>query len=311
MALRAHLRRRLPYLSGFTLIELLVVITIIGILISLLLPAVQSAREAARRTQCVNNLKQMGLAVQNFESAKQRYPNGGACPWSWTPRNVYVRQGPGWAYQILPFIEQMSLYTQTSTTVIEQTPLQIYFCPTRRAPAQCPSQGNRAMMDYASATPEATINNLNTYWGGNTWEVDKTDDTKYYGIIIRSGLTRMTTPGSIRDGLSNTLLIGEKMVLTSKYETGDWCDDRGWTDGWDPDLVRSTAYKPYMDQESPSIPDGQNHGYHFGSAHQGGMNAVFGDGSVHMVSYSIDGNVFNHLGHGSDGSIHGASSLGL
>lgn len=304
---------------GFTLIELLVVITIIGILIGLLLPAVQSARESARRTQCINNLKQMGLAVQAFESKRQRYPNGGSCPWAWTNRNQYEYQGPSWPYQILPHIEQEVLYNNPNTGLIEQTALTLYFCPSRRPPS---FQGGRALMDYAAATSENSLNSLGSFWGpvdparasempqpSTTWDVTATDPTKYYGIIVRSGKTRLSTPASVRDGLSNTLLIGEKLVDPSKYGAGDWCDDRGWTDGWDPDVIRSTSVMVFKDTENRS-PGGQELGYHFGSAHDAGMNAVFGDGSVHLVSYAIDPTIFLHLGHASDGSIHGANHLG-
>src|SRR5438132_5433214 len=143
---------------AFTLVELLVVIAIIGILIALLLPAVQAAREAGRRTQCSNNLRQMGLGIHNFHDTYNKLPTGGRCPWSWVPWSWgrepgTVPYGPGWPVQILPFIEAKAIHDQTNTALIEQAVMPMWFCPSRRAPHKFPSQGNRVLMDYASATP--------------------------------------------------------------------------------------------------------------------------------------------------------------
>ena len=136
-----------PYhksVRGFTLVELLVVIAIIGILISLLLPAVQAAREAARRAQCVNNLKQLSLGCLNHESATKMFPNSGilALILGHPDAGVGIGQPGGWLYNILPYIEQSTLYKlqqgltgaplHTAATTVEQTPLAAFYCPSRR-----------------------------------------------------------------------------------------------------------------------------------------------------------------------------------
>ena len=129
---------------GFTLVELLVVIAIIGILVGLLLPAVQAARGAARRAQCLNNLKQIGLAYHNHHDQYKQFPSGG---WNWDTPPTYVGGSPatgaeqraGWAFQILPFIEAANTWRAGAEVAIGQ-PNQVYFCPSRRGAARlvCP-----------------------------------------------------------------------------------------------------------------------------------------------------------------------------
>lgn len=304
--------------SGFTLVELLVVIAIIGILVALLLPAVQAAREAARRTQCSNHLKQMGLAMHNFHDARRRFPTGGTIPWDWSRRDndtdLINGQGPGWAYQILPFMEQETVKNLPATASVEQTPLSFYFCPSRRAATFL---GGRALMDYAGATPGASVNSWDQFWfthnicgGSCVWTIPP-ESAIYKGIIVRSGYGRKCTFGEIVDGTSNTLMIGEKFLRPYGYDSGDWHDDRGWTDGWDPDIMRYTAYKPMRDK-NPPFPPGDvpnNEGYHFGSPHPAGVMFVLGDGAVRTVTYEIDASTFNSLGDRQDGKEVGNPTL--
>jgi prepilin-type processing-associated H-X9-DG protein len=140
----------------------LVVIAIIGILVALLLPAIQAAREAARRTQCTNNLKQIGLAVLNHESAQRCYPTGGVAPWP-TIENYSSggrpfgpkKQGLSWAFQILPYLEEGPVFGLTTTLQLQSTPIGMYFCPSRRPPQQNPVN-NAWLMDYAGLTTAAS-----------------------------------------------------------------------------------------------------------------------------------------------------------
>ena len=159
---------------GFTLVELLVVIAIIGVLVALLLPAVQAAREAARRTQCTNQVKQIILSMHNHVSAKGAFPSGGVCPWPvveyyLTPKgsattvggspNGPARQGVSWAFQILPYLEGQQVYNIRTTAELESTPVSMFNCPSRRA-NQMPVPnstlgrlGTQYLMDYAAAVP--------------------------------------------------------------------------------------------------------------------------------------------------------------
>lgn len=311
---------------GFTLVELLVVITIIGILIALLLPAVQAAREAARRASCVNHLKQIGLALHNFESAKKSFPSGGTHPWPtlewcstggvpWGPE----RQGLSWTFQILPYIEQQQVYNVKTQAELPTKLIPTFFCPSRRSDSQ---QGGRYLLDYASATPGAVSGNINLldgngdpFWQGDTWNVPH--NREWRGIIARTNADIATGPNppnaipasanstppvtvaAILDGTSNTIAIGEKCLHPNNYMTGDWHDDAGWTDGWDPDTVRCTGFPPTQDTNGNAIGlQGQalDIGFCFGSRHPGGFNACYGDGRVAFISFTIDRNLFNYLG---------------
>ncbi len=320
---------------GFTLVELLVVVAIIGILIALLLPAVQAAREAARRTQCSNQLKQIALACHNHVDVWKMFPSGGDTPW---PPLIQIngipvgpeKQGVGWAYQILPFVEQTNLHRMSPVIDnIGHQPVALYFCPSRRVPTMWGAWW--FLMDYAGATPGVitrnadgitythTYDDWSRFWAGEegwarggwddyAWQV--MDGLKYKGVIVRTpwwraknngagGPTGGTAPSKfadISDGTTNTMLIGEKCLKPANYQWGDWHDDRGWTDGWDPDVMRITAFAPMMDANNIDPAP------RFGSAHTAGFNAAMADASVRVLSYQIDRHVFDCLGHRSDGA---------
>ena len=257
--------------SAFTLVELLVVIAIIGILVALLLPAVQQAREAARRTQCINNLKQSGFAVINYESAHREFPTGGTEPWhdQGDEKSQYSK-GYGWMVQILPFVEDANLQNVSKgygrgdkdrDLLVRKTPVSIYFCPSRRqsvvrvTPRSAEDCGQGcALNDYASADAFPMIWNSNQiavgiftgnhdpwFWQGTTHGTVKENSSKYMGVITRTIASRPARVRDIKDGTSKTLVISEKRLLVSRYFLGDWHDDIGWTDGWDPDIIRFTG----------------------------------------------------------------------
>src|SRR5262245_7294954 len=152
---------------GFTLVELLVVIAIIGILVALLLPAIQAAREAARRTECTNHVKQMMLAMHNLESAKKCFPSGGIAPYvaienyltdsSPTKSNPQgqplgpEKQGLSWAYQILPYLEESATYNLKRADTLNAIIINAYHCPSKRGPTR--SIFGAELMDYAAAVP--------------------------------------------------------------------------------------------------------------------------------------------------------------
>jgi len=322
---------------AFTLVELLVVIAIIGILVALLLPAIQAAREAARRTQCINQLKQMGVALLNHENARGEFPTGGTEPWhDQGALKVRYGNGYGWMVQILPYVEDSNLQAiskgygagdKQRDQVVRGTPVPLYFCPSKRgivvryAPqsAEDCSQGC-ALNDYAGATPANVLDpahpNYNPwFWQGVThgdvvrgaqrmvrWK-GQTFPVRFQGVIARTGMGPPCKSKDITDGLSNTMAIGEKRLYTNRYEIGDWHDDIGWTDGWDPDIMRYTGYPPGPDLEQPKGREPAGFGYHFGASHPGIFNAVFADAHVTSIDYDIELVVFNALGDREDGLV--------
>jgi prepilin-type N-terminal cleavage/methylation domain-containing protein/prepilin-type processing-associated H-X9-DG protein len=336
----ANLRLARSERSGFTIVELLVVITIIAILVALLLPAVQAARESARRMQCGNNLKQMALAAHTHVDARGVFPTGGAVPWAliddystdgnpWGPE----KQGLGWAFQILPYLELESVYHKCVQTELELTPLSIYFCPTRRPVTRHPASPHRVLMDYAGINggdpPSVTKDDSGkldwTFWQADgAHHFNPPPGMKWHGVIVRTNWEIMNDPpgaigstapigfADIPDGASNTAMLGEKRLHPTCYDSGDWFDDRGWTDGWDPDTIRSTCYPTGPDVEGyvPGI-TGQllDIAYCLGSAHQGSSNVAYADASVHALSYDIDREVLAYLGTRDDGRVFDPSKL--
>ncbi|MDA0659309.1 MAG: DUF1559 domain-containing protein [Planctomycetota bacterium] len=310
--MRSHKRN-----SGFTLVELLVVIAIIGILVSLLLPAVQAAREAARRTQCVNNLKQIGLAFLNHESERQEFPTGGTDPWH-DEGDTKFAKGYGWMVQILPYVEEVALreiskgYGQGDLQLdiqVRKTPIGMYYCPSRRQFALHINSGGRedcskgcALNDYASATPANALDQnkrptQDWFWQGVT-HGNVVAGKEYFGVIVRTIASPPCKSKDITDGTSKTMVVGEKRLKINRYMLGDWHDDIGWTDGWDPDIIRYTASQPGVDND-----DGRDVGYDFGAAHVAGFNSVYADGHVGLINYNIDLLVLNALGDRRDGLV--------
>jgi prepilin-type processing-associated H-X9-DG protein len=159
------------------------------------------------------------------------------------------------------------------------------------------------MNDYASATPADAPNSWDQFWYGGNPGIPV--DAPYRGVIIRnSNLTPPIKHSNLRDvtdGSTNTIMIGEKWVPNTAYGGGHWADDRGFTDGWDPDTVRYTGYMPTQDTRSGAGYDG----YQFGSAHSGGVHFALADGSARFISLNVDATLFNRLGHRSDGSVIG------
>jgi prepilin-type N-terminal cleavage/methylation domain-containing protein/prepilin-type processing-associated H-X9-DG protein len=324
-----YLSHLLPRRRAFTLIELLVVIAIIGILVALLLPAVQYARESARRTECSNNLSQIAKAIHLHENSLKFLPTGGDHPW---PNFADYRdavgnfygpdmQGLGWAFQILPFVENTNVMTQrgandaATQALITSSPMQMYFCPSRRRNV---AVGPCVLIDYAAACPTNDLSNTddvnsqsNALWRGSIWSVAY--NQTYNGVIVRTnwdqftngkaGCTTPITLSNIKDGTGSTLMIGEKRLIPAQYRTGAWHDDRGWSDGWDPDIIRLTS-APFgpdshaqLDLNSGTMGD---IAYHFGSAHATGMNCAFADGAVKYMPYSMNRANFNRMGHRND-----------
>jgi prepilin-type N-terminal cleavage/methylation domain-containing protein len=335
---------------GFTLVELLVVIAIIGTLVALLLPAVQSAREAGRRTECVNNLKQMGQAFHNHVSTKSFLPLGGMCSWAGqrnnhkfcgiagddTPWYVPGRlPGPedlpvGWAFQILPFIEAGNAYNEADWEKVKQMTFSFYYCPSRRGPTHNMKDTDPGffygLMDYAAATPASKDANdtqvWSDFWKGTSGpgvsprpDFELVTDRVFLGMVIRTRACSRIGFNDVHDGDSKTLLISEKFLPLDNYEgSGSYYngqmqqfagDDRGWSDGWDYDINRSTGIAPARDYacDPAKYATGElwREFIKFGSAHSAGIQAVFGDSSVHTITYDIDVKVFNALGNRSDG----------
>lgn len=188
-----------PNRRAFTLIELLVVIAIIAVLIGLLLPAVQKVREAAARAKCMNNLKQLGLALHNYESANSAYPQGGIYPAGLVSNDVYSIQA-----RLLPYIEQGSLYAQINLNAVPATQLDVI--KQRIAVYICPSEQRDEARDQGGTPPKITYPLNYGVNLGNWFVLDPVTGKVGSGAITLNATTR---PGDFPDGMSNTVGFAE------------------------------------------------------------------------------------------------------
>jgi prepilin-type N-terminal cleavage/methylation domain-containing protein/prepilin-type processing-associated H-X9-DG protein len=288
--------RRRP---AFTLIELLVVIAIIAVLIGMLLPAIQKVRAAAARSSCSNNLHQIGVGIQAYHDAYGKLPLGGTVPWGGGNASPTAAAGTpaamdyncNWGWHILPFIEGGNIAVLNYWAGGAQA-VKIYNCPGRRGPTL--SQWNTYLMDYASATPADSPWSWDQYWYGNIWSVPS-------NAFYRGAMPRRTSPSMVgiplaaisdANGTTNTILVSEKWLNAKNYDTGDWHDDQGWIEGWDPDIVRYTGFPPNKDDLGGRWYDG----YQFGSPHDAGLNVCFVDGSVRFLPYTVNLTMWNAAG---------------
>ncbi|MEM9410056.1 MAG: DUF1559 domain-containing protein [Planctomycetota bacterium] len=307
--------------SGFTLVELLVVIAIIGLLLGMLLPAVQQVREAANRTSCANNLKQLGLAVHNYESTTQSIPAS----------RLNRDGGVSWAVQILPFIEANNLYaawdlnrwyydqgdTVDQGDELRGISLPIFFCPTRRTSGISISgdrpdisfPGSRqhyegTSSDYACCVGTNVMDDWSGRGGNGAMIVANWNYVSFDVPRILKQWESQTSFRDIFDGLSNTILVGEKHIRPGTFgmnspgtlsaNTGDgsiYNGDHPWviSRAAGPDFPLANRNSPFNLQ--------------FGSWHPGVCQFTMGDASVQAVQITVDNEILAALAQRNDGQL--------
>ena len=288
---RGRLNVRRP--RGFTLVELLVVITIIGILIALLLPAVQAAREAARRTQCGNNLRQIGVALHNYHVACRGFPS------------AYVNEPPSctlpswsWSAFLLPHLEQQALFDALGVSTVKfgggasfaeptpesQTKLSVFVCPSDVGPAL-----NHRKSLHAKSNYRAIMGNTTRPYA--SYEILSNEN----GVLFMDSSVAV---GHIRDGSSNTLVVGE--CLLERGEEGKkaalWAGMRGVKDN----AVHISDVMWWLNSDPLYKINGESE-QAYGSNHPGGAQFVLGDGSVQFIEETIDGRILERLSSRNDG----------
>ena len=295
---------------GFTLVELLVVITIIGILIALLLPAVQAAREAARRTQCTNNLAQIGIALHNYEAAHEVLPPGVVNP-KGPVRNKAEGYHVGWLVQVLPYIEENVAYKHVDFSVgvydkknepVRRLKMRMFLCPSDAYGYARPRGGGQA------GTGEPGDVAISTYAGCHN-DVEAPIDQDNHGVLF---LNSHVGSRDVTDGTSHTIYVGEKSV--DEHEL-----DLGWMSGTRATL-RNTGELPNASRPGrprPAEPgalagqpaEAAKEGPAdlkvggFSSSHPGGLNVVLGDGSCRFISETVDRQLYQQLGNRADGKL--------
>ncbi len=327
------MKTRCRRFRGFSLVELLVVIAIIGLMVQMMLPAVQMSREAARNTSCQNHLRQLAMAAVHHESTHGHFPSGGwGRMWTGDPdRGVGANQPGSWCYQLLPFLEQEHLYKlgagEEWETKIEsarrlcETPLPVFNCPTRRPcktyrfwPSQDQVPGNYANPEMVAKTcyaanggdicPQGSNKGPVTYEQADQGQYEWIDASEFKGVVFqRSEITCQ----QISDGLSSTYLFGEKHCnCFTDYDPGD---NQSMYHGHDADTIRYT----YTRHDNEALPNPDTHAsdseryladlrhYAWGSSHPHTFNMSFCDGSVHSIPFLIDFTVHQRLANRRDG----------
>jgi len=306
--------------AGFTIVELLVVVSIIGLLIALLLPAVQQARESARCVECKNHLHQISLALLLHADAHGSFPSSG-WGWKWPPYPDHGdgdRQPGSWAHIILPHLEADALHSAAVTNELRlAVVLPMFYCPSRRAaelyplvnpdviPPQLPAV---AKCDYAASAGDheepnaagpghAFVQPLTLADGDNeTWWQAQGIVRDASGLVFQRSSIR---PAEIIDGASQTYLVGEKYMNPVDYTTGAGLGDMESVYHGDNDDSSRVTYPP----DGP--PQRDRSGFDsrtlFGSAHPGGCHFAMADGSVHVVAYTVDIEIHRRLGNRFDG----------
>ncbi len=318
--------RRLPdsyRRRGFTLIELLVVIAIIAVLIALLLPAVQQAREAARRTQCKNNLKQLGLALHNYHDVFQTFPPGTI--------NAGARfSDPEWPYflhHLYPYIDQATLYTAMNGLQLPKPWITPGAWPATVAAKgisalQCPSDGQGGLTKGASIIGVAlpVSNYLGIFTGLNDGET-QADVTARRASFGQNRGSRMR---DFADGSSNTMMVAEYLTGTPTDVRGAYYTNRAGAQYLHatntpnssapdnlldyPGFCQPQASFNLPTQNLPCVPDGNtdNNFATSRSRHVGGVQLLLGDGSVRFVSQNIDLTTWRNLAWIADGNVIGS-----
>jgi prepilin-type N-terminal cleavage/methylation domain-containing protein/prepilin-type processing-associated H-X9-DG protein len=279
-----------PARLAFTLIELLVVIAIIGMLISLLLPAVQKVRESAARLQCQNNLKQIGLACHNYHDVNKGFPPGYLATGPYTDGATDTAPGWGWAAFVLPYLEQQNLYQQIDfTQPVQASPAIQTMLPLFLCPSDLPPQGAFTLTDatFNPVAPAAPSSYAATV-GDDSSECDAATGN---GVFYRNSHTRIT---DITDGASNTVMIGDRA----------WVQTQGiWAGAPSGAVTRGGPLNPWPNAtaSAPMLILAHNNWINirtdadgglddFSSNHANGANLVFADGSVHfLTSITADG----------------------
>ncbi len=300
--------------AGFSLIELLVVIAIIAILLSLIFAAVQQARETANRVACANNLRQIGNAFQQHYSAYAHFPTAGrgygaARTWTGAAPANYNTQCWAWGYQILPYLEEKNVWANPSDQVVASTPIRAFFCPTRRKPIAIYG-GPWTVQPYARAMTDYAGNGGTSPIGGDGSGIygDGSD-----GLVPMQGVGAVTF-ADIPDGTSNTILVGEKRMNASFATTECQADDNdGYVGGMQDDVSRWGAFPPALDVTGPIADPSNIHPqiFQFGSSHRAGFQAVFADGAVRKIRYTISPTIFSNLCSRNDGQSQTINLDGL